>query len=289
MPSTCRARASGSTGPRASRRPSTGRRRATPAPAAWPPQPSSTTWTSTDAPTRHDPQTRLARHARRRAPEAPADHHRADGRGAPRPGRGRSPAERARGGRRRGDVARDGRGGGDPLRGGAGPAGDRGVGGRGRRQGQSCGARTRNDPRADGHLADLRGVPDPLRPEWAAAGAGKKRLCALAAWVWGGGANYCRACDGPCPDCPQTQERPLTVEGRQVRDLVQAADGQLRLAPMGGVIGFDMTALLAMARARGVPLAAAAELLPHIEAVVVETLQKRNDEARAAGSAMGAE
>lgn len=74
-----------------------------------------------------------------------------------------------------------------------------------------------------------------------------------------------------------------------MRDLVQAAGGQLRLAPMGGVIGFDMTALLAMAGARGVPLAAAAELLPHIEAVVVEALQKRSDEARWDGGAMGAE
>jgi len=64
-----------------------------------------------------------------------------------------------------------------------------------------------------------------------------------------------------------------------VRDLLQAAGGQLRLAPMGGVIGFDMTALLAMARARGVDPAAAAELLPHIEAVVVETLSKEMEKA----------
>ncbi|WP_245831708.1 DUF7697 family protein [Salibaculum halophilum] len=59
-----------------------------------------------------------------------------------------------------------------------------------------------------------------------------------------------------------------------MRDLVQAAGGQLRLAPMGGVIGFDMTALLAMARARGID-PAAAELLPHVEAVVVETLARQ--------------
>ncbi|MEI4197355.1 DUF7697 family protein [Roseovarius sp. E0-M6] len=60
-----------------------------------------------------------------------------------------------------------------------------------------------------------------------------------------------------------------------MRDLMQAAGGQLRLAPMGGVIGFDMTALLAMARARGIDPAAAAELLPHVEAVVVETLARQ--------------
>ena len=74
-----------------------------------------------------------------------------------------------------------------------------------------------------------------------------------------------------------------------MRDLVQAAGGQLRLAPMGGVIGFDMTALIAMARARGIDPVAAAELLPHIEAVVVETLQKRSDAAREDSGAMGAD
>ena len=57
-----------------------------------------------------------------------------------------------------------------------------------------------------------------------------------------------------------------------MRDLVQAAGGQLRLAPTGGVVGLDRTALLAMARARGVD---AAELLPHVEAVVVETLARQ--------------
>jgi len=50
-----------------------------------------------------------------------------------------------------------------------------------------------------------------------------------------------------------------------------------------------MTALLEMARARGADPVAAAELLPHVEAVVVETLQKRNDEARGDGGAMGAD
>jgi len=58
---------------------------------------------------------------------------------------------------------------------------------------------------------------------------------------------------------------------------------------MGGVIGFDMTALLATARSRGVDPAAAAELLPHVEAVVVQTLQKRSDAARGDGGAIGAE
>ncbi len=48
------------------------------------------------------------------------------------------------------------------------------------------------------------------------------------------------------------------------------AGGQLRLAPMGGVTGFDMTTLLPLTRARGVPLAAT-ELTPHSEGTVVAT------------------
>lgn len=58
---------------------------------------------------------------------------------------------------------------------------------------------------------------------------------------------------------------------------------------MGGVIGFDMTALLATAGSRGVDPAAAAELLPHVEAVVVEALQILSDAVRRSGCAMGAE
>lgn len=47
--------------------------------------------------------------------------------------------------------------------------------------------------------------------------------------------------------------------------------GQLRLAP-NAVIGWDMSAALALARALGVPAQAAAELLPEIEAEMVRQL-----------------
>ena len=49
----------------------------------------------------------------------------------------------------------------------------------------------------------------------------------------------------------------------------------MRVAPSGGIIGWDMTAALALARALGVPGVAVAELLPAIEAVMVEKLNER--------------
>ncbi|MCE8540262.1 hypothetical protein KBY27_22585 [Ruegeria pomeroyi] len=60
----------------------------------------------------------------------------------------------------------------------------------------------------------------------------------------------------------------MTFEGWQVWDLVGRLGGQLRVLP-GAVIGWDLTAALALGAALGVPPTAAAELLPVIEAVMV--------------------
>jgi len=68
---------------------------------------------------------------------------------------------------------------------------------------------------------------------------------------------------------PARLNRPATVEGRQVWDLAQAAQGQTRVSGLGEITGYDMTAVLAMAAARGVDRAAVAELLPHVEAARV--------------------
>ena len=72
--------------------------------------------------------------------------------------------------------------------------------------------------------------------------------------------------------------RPETAEGWQVWDLAQRLTGQLRIAAgMGGatVLGWDMTAALAMAQALGVPSLIAAECLPEIEAVMVRKLNEQ--------------
>ncbi|WP_443135104.1 DUF7697 family protein [Frigidibacter sp. ROC022] len=68
--------------------------------------------------------------------------------------------------------------------------------------------------------------------------------------------------------------RPLTLEGWQVWDLVGRLGGQLRALP-GAVVGWDMTAALALGRALGVPPLVMAELLPIIEAVMVAKLNEQ--------------
>jgi len=49
----------------------------------------------------------------------------------------------------------------------------------------------------------------------------------------------------------------------------------MRIAPMGGVIGWDMGAVLALASALGICTIAAAEILPAIEAVMVRKLNEQ--------------
>ncbi|MCR9074339.1 MAG: hypothetical protein NXI18_22050 [Alphaproteobacteria bacterium] len=71
----------------------------------------------------------------------------------------------------------------------------------------------------------------------------------------------------------------MTYEGWQVWDLVGRLGGQLRVLP-GAVIGWDMSAVLALGDALGVSPLAAAELLPVIEAVMVAKL---NDQISAGG------
>ena len=113
----------------------------------------------------------------------------------------------------------------------------------------------------------------------------KKRLRALADWSFGGGARYCQACapykgrEQACPDCPARLNRPPTQEGWQVWDLVGRLGGQLRALP-GAVLGWDLTAALALGDALGVPPLAKAELLPLVEAVMV---RKLNEELSANG------
>lgn len=80
---------------------------------------------------------------------------------------------------------------------------------------------------------------------------------------------------------------PRTVEGRAVWSLAQRLGGQLRVvAGPGGaaVLGWDMTAALALARALGVPEAAVAELLPEIEAAMSAAM---NAQAAAAAEGQG--
>ena len=57
-------------------------------------------------------------------------------------------------------------------------------------------------------------------------------------------------------------------------DLVGRLGGQLRVIP-GAVLGWDMSAALALAQALGIDALIAAELLPEIEAVMVHKLNEQ--------------
>jgi len=64
------------------------------------------------------------------------------------------------------------------------------------------------------------------------------------------------------------------LEGWQVWDLAQRMGGQLRVVP-GAVLGWDLGAAMAMATALGVNPLVAAEVLPALEAVAVNALNKQ--------------
>lgn len=73
--------------------------------------------------------------------------------------------------------------------------------------------------------------------------------------------------------------QPETPEGWQVWDLAQRLMGQLRVASGADgtvVLGWDMTAALAMAQALGVAPLIAAECLPVIEAVMVRKVNEQS-------------
>ena len=91
--------------------------------------------------------------------------------------------------------------------------------------------------------------------------------------------EYCQACQGACPDCPQILNAPITYEGWQVWDLVHRIGGQMRVAG-STVIGWDMAAALQLGAALGVSTIAMAELLPPIEAVMVRKINEELASAR---------
>lgn len=70
------------------------------------------------------------------------------------------------------------------------------------------------------------------------------------------------------------KDAPRTVEGRAVWHLLTATERQLRVV-QGAVVGFDLGAMLAVARAMGVCPVAAAELLTAAEPVAVHHMNER--------------
>ncbi len=60
--------------------------------------------------------------------------------------------------------------------------------------------------------------------------------------------------------------------------MVTRLGGQLRVAPGGSVIGWDMGAALSLASALGICLVAVAELLPAIEAGMVRKINEQMEQ-----------
>ena len=68
--------------------------------------------------------------------------------------------------------------------------------------------------------------------------------------------------------------QPQTYDGWQVWDLVTRLGGQMRVAGRA-VIGWDMSAALALAQALGLNAMVATELLPDLEAVMVRRVNEK--------------
>jgi hypothetical protein len=68
--------------------------------------------------------------------------------------------------------------------------------------------------------------------------------------------------------------QPATMEGWQIWDLVLRMGGQLRAIP-GAVLGWDLTAAFALARALGIDARLVAEVLPEIEPIVVAKINEQ--------------
>ncbi|WP_299131232.1 hypothetical protein [uncultured Amaricoccus sp.] len=73
--------------------------------------------------------------------------------------------------------------------------------------------------------------------------------------------------------------RPETIEGTQVWDLALRMGGQVRAIP-GALLGWDMSAGLALGAALGITPIAVAELLPDIEAIAVRKINELTEAGR---------
>jgi hypothetical protein len=64
----------------------------------------------------------------------------------------------------------------------------------------------------------------------------------------------------------------ISQQEHEAWDVLLACQGQMRLAPSGHVTGIDMDAALRIGAARGCDLAVLSELLPAVEAGLIEAI-----------------
>lgn len=84
--------------------------------------------------------------------------------------------------------------------------------------------------------------------------------------------------------CTYVETAPQTLEEVEAWDTADRCRGQLRVAPSGRVIGFDLPAALNVGTALGYDGRALAELLPSIEAGMVAGFAKRTEQDAGHGS-----
>lgn len=65
------------------------------------------------------------------------------------------------------------------------------------------------------------------------------------------------------------EEQLLPPEGEDCWALILDSRSQVRVAPMGGVLGLDFAAVFELARARGLHPALVADVLPRVEPFIV--------------------
>ena len=111
-------------------------------------------------------------------------------------------------------------------------------------------------------------------------GEAKERIRKLTGWHFkkSGGPSYCQGCkeqELPCAFenlCPYQKHAPRLVQEQQAWEILESCTTQLRLSPSGRVIGIDMTAALAIAKARDFDLEIVAELLKEGEAGILDAI-----------------
>jgi hypothetical protein len=64
----------------------------------------------------------------------------------------------------------------------------------------------------------------------------------------------------------------ISYQEHEAWDVLLACQGQLRLAPGGHIVGFEMDVALSLATARGYDVAVVSELFPEAEAGMIEAL-----------------
>lgn len=70
-------------------------------------------------------------------------------------------------------------------------------------------------------------------------------------------------------ECPTRLNQPETPEYQQLWSVIEASQHQLRLAPSGGVVGLDYTAIFSLSRDLRVRRGLLGEILPLIEQFIL--------------------